>query len=638
MFKIKLKKRWIFIIILAIVFSGAGTYYVFGKKDKVEYVTARTERGALIQTVSETGTVKAASELNLNFLNSGKVKKVLVKVGDKVAKDQPLAELDYDQLSLKQREAQANLSAAQASLAKLRVGASQIELLVAEASVSQAKTSYDSAQKESANTQKVADENVKQAKKTLNDLELKTDSDVTTYEQAVVTAEISLENAKKTYKQALDNKIDTGFISAEEKINSANVALDNIYKILNDGDAKNLLSVKNSFYLGETDRYYNEAKVLADLAQANIDAVRSNKNFDSVNSVLTGTLSALNKTLSALSNCYRVLENSVTSTNFTQAELDAYKTTISSQQTTISTAISTISSSKQNLADASLSYDTNISTAQNSLTQAKVNLDNATISARNAYSNALINSEQQIALAQSRVDSALKAWELSKVQLDKTKSPARSEDIRAAEAQVAQVQAALQLAALQIDNSIMKAPLDGIVTAINYEEGEDTSLSKPVIAMLGENNLEIEALISETDVAKVGRDNEAEITLDAFGDDRKFKAFIVSVDPAETVIQEVIYYKINVAFADAKEKLADIKSGMTANVLITTNKKDDVLIIPSRAIIEKTDGIKIVRTLVDNKVNEIPVGLGVRGDNGKIEIVSGLKEGDVVVTSIKEKK
>ena len=632
------RKKIIIIIISAIVIGGIGSYYAFGKKDNIEYVTAQTERGVLIQTVSETGTVKAANELDLNFLNSGKVKKIMVKVGDKVVKDQPLAELDYDQLSLKQREAQANLAAAQANLAKLRAGASRVELLVAEASVNQAKTSYDSAQKESANTRNVADENIKQAKKTLDDLESKTDGDITTYEQAVATAEISLENAKKTYKQALDNKIDIGLISAEEKINSANVALDNIYKVLNDEDAKNILSVKNSFYLGETNRYYGEAKVLVASAQSSVDAAKSNKDFDSVNSALIGALSALDKTLSALSNCYKVLENSITSSSFTQAELDAYKTTISSQQTTISTSISTINSSKQNLADASLSYDTNISTAQNSLAQARVNLDNAIISAKNAYANARINGEQQIALAQSRVDSALMAWELAKVQLDKTESPARSEDILAAEAQVAQAQAVSQSAALQIDNSAIKAPLDGIITAINYKEGEDTSLSKPVIAMLGENDLEIEVLVSETDVAKVGQDNEAEVTLDAFGDDRKFKAFIVSVEPAATTIQEVIYYKVNVAFADAKENLADIKPGMTANVLITTNKKDGALMVPSRAIIEKTDGVKIVRVLVGNNMSETPVELGIRGDGGKIEIISGLKEGDIVVTLIKEKK
>ncbi|MEK7097846.1 MAG: efflux RND transporter periplasmic adaptor subunit [Patescibacteria group bacterium] len=385
-------------------------------------------------------------------------------------------------------------------------------------------------------------------------------------------------------------------------------------------------------------KYYNEAKILISSAETSLAAAKQNKNSDNVNSALIDALDALDGTLSALSNCYKVLENSLVSANFTQAELDAYKTTISSQQTAISAAISAINSSKQNISDASLSYDTNVATAQNSLTQANVNLANAIISAQNSYSSAVINGGQQIDSAQAKVDSALKAWELAKVQLSKTESPARSEDIRAAEAQVAQVQAALESAALQIDNSVIKAPLDGIITGINYEEGEDSSSGKAAIAMLGENNLEIEVLISETDVAKVNKNNEAEITLDAFGDDRKLKAFIVSIDPAETIIQEVIYYKVNVAFADAKETLADVRSGMTANVLITTNKKDSVLIIPSRAIIERADGVKIVRILADDGINEVPVGIGIKGDAGKIEIISGLKEGDIVVTSIKENK
>lgn len=632
------RKKLILIIISVIALAGVGFYFIFGKKDKVEYVTAKAERGALVQTVSETGTVKAASELDLNFLNNGKVKKILVKVGDAIAKDQILAELDYDQQSVKQKEAQANLLAAQANLAKARAGADAHEILIAEASLNQAQSSYDSALSEYDKIKISADENMKQTKKTLDDLELKNDSDITTYEQSVTTAEIALENTKKTYKQSLENKIESGIFTAEDKLNAANVALDNINKILTDEDAKNLLSVKNSFYLSETNNKYAAAKASVSAAQASFLTAKQNKDYASVNENLADVLDALNMTLSALSNCYKVLENSLTSSAFTQAELDAHKTTISTQQTTISTAIATVNSGKQNLQDASLTYDTNVLTAENSLNQAKVNLDNAIISARNAYTSAMASGGQQIVLAQSKIDSALRSLELAQAQLNRTKSPARSEDILAAQAQVAQAEAALELADLQVGNSIIKAPLDGIVTKINYEEGEDTLASKPVIAMLGENNLETEVLISETDVAKVNKNDEAEITLDAFGDERKFKAFVFSIEPAETVIQEVIYYKAKVAFADEAEKLTGIKSGMTANVIITTNKKDETLFVPGRAIIEKADGTKIVRVLINDKINEVPVSVGIRGDEGVIEILSGLNEGDAVVTSIRENK
>ena len=64
--------------------------------------------------------------------------------------------------------------------------------------------------------------------------------------------------------------------------------------------------------------------------------------------------------------------------------------------------------------------------------------------------------------------------------------------------------------------------------------------------------------------------------------------------------------------------------------------RENVLIIPQRAVIEK-NGKKIVRIPSGKNYQEIEVQTGLRGSEGEIEIISGLREGDKVITFIKEK-
>ena len=83
--------------------------------------------------------------------------------------------------------------------------------------------------------------------------------------------------------------------------------------------------------------------------------------------------------------------------------------------------------------------------------------------------------------------------------------------------------------------------------------------------------------------------------------------------------------------------LDNIKSGMTANAVIVTAQKDNILIIPNRAVIRK-NGDRFVRVLVGGQITEAPIKTGLRGDEGMVEVLSGVKEGDEVVTFIENRK
>ena len=177
------------------------------------------------------------------------------------------------------------------------------------------------------------------------------------------------------------------------------------------------------------------------------------------------------------------------------------------------------------------------------------------------------------------------------------------------------------------------APVNGIITEINYEFGEQTSLTKPVIQMIGESNLEIEVDIPESDIAKIDVGQKSEITLDSFGDDEIFIGNVTFIDPAETVIQDVVYYQVKVQFSDNLNK---VKPGMTANVTIYTAQKSNVLRVPLRAV-KQNNGDKIVDVLVGENTEQKKVVIGLKG-NDFIEIISGLSAGEEVVTFIKNGK
>ena len=237
----KLKKVSIIFAIIAVVIIGA-VFFVLKNKPETIYTTVAIQRGSIIQSVSETGTVKSSSEIDLNFLNSGKIAKINFRIGDKVSKDAVLAELDCSDLIKRKEESLANLDLARASHSKLLSGATREEINVSKASVQQAKNAYEAAEKNLAKTEKSTAESIAQSKKTLSDLESKLATDITTSEQVIINAEIALENTKATYQRAIDNNRENAITTVEDKLTVANNALDIINKTINDDTLKDRLT------------------------------------------------------------------------------------------------------------------------------------------------------------------------------------------------------------------------------------------------------------------------------------------------------------------------------------------------------------------------------------------------------------
>lgn len=106
-----------------------------------------------------------------------------------------------------------------------------------------------------------------------------------------------------------------------------------------------------------------------------------------------------------------------------------------------------------------------------------------------------------------------------------------------------------------------------------------------------------------------------------------FEGRVVSIDPAEKIIEGVVYYEVTIDF---EGKLPEgIKPGMTADIEITSASKENILVIPEEAI-KKEDGKNFVKVYKNGKIEKREIKVGLKGD-GKVEVVSGLKEGEKII-------
>lgn len=255
-----------------------------------------------------------------------------------------------------------------------------------------------------------------------------------------------------------------------------------------------------------------------------------------------------------------------------------------------------------------------ISTYQGSVTTARVSLSAAlssvisTETARKGAETALQNAQGQLTLSNAG---------------------ATAEDKAAQQAQVDVALAGVHAVQAQLAKTIIRAPIDGVITKNDAHIGEIANQSEPLISMISNARFEIETFVSEADIAKVAVGNMVEVRLDAYQGATTFKATVIAVDPAATVVNGVSAYKVTVQFTDTDPQ---IKAGLTANVTMYAQEAHDVITVPESAIITKGTNQFVLRVDDTGLQSMTAVTVGLHGANGMVQIIAGISEGDRVVT------
>jgi HlyD family secretion protein len=209
--------------------------------------------------------------------------------------------------------------------------------------------------------------------------------------------------------------------------------------------------------------------------------------------------------------------------------------------------------------------------------------------------------------------------------LDKAGAGPTGTDVAILEQQIALSQLAVDRAESQVGDARLVAPMSGTLLSIDIEPGENVNGQQAVATVADIDDLRINADVDEIDVGRVKAGQPVTVTLDAYPGVR-MAGRIETIDPGATLKQGSTVYRATISFTPGEEVVA--REGMAANVDITAQRKDGVLLLPNRAF-ETVGGRQYVTLAAEgNPKVEVETGLTNSTDT---EVISGVEEGQVVL-------
>lgn len=242
--------------------------------------------------------------------------------------------------------------------------------------------------------------------------------------------------------------------------------------------------------------------------------------------------------------------------------------------------------------------------------------------------------EEALSTTRKMRDLAVLSAENQKDEAEERLETAHSQFARRSDnAAVASARADYEIALNELEKASLKAPVNGKITEINYQAGEVLGMTSgngsmgPLGRMIA-FDLVLEANVPEADIVKVKLKQRAEVLFDSLDESEVFEAEVIEIEPAATTIQDVVYYQVKFKLSQWDGR---IKPGMSADIDIQVAQKDQVLSVPYQAV-EREEGRETVEILTDQGgVEARTVKTGLRGDDGEVEILEGLREGERII-------
>ena len=273
--------------------------------------------------------------------------------------------------------------------------------------------------------------------------------------------------------------------------------------------------------------------------------------------------------------------------------------------------------------------------------QSQVSMNQNLANAQSAYDTALDNYNRQKSLfdigavsqvaldaAKTQLDNAKVALDTVKMSADLNQSVIAPQSEASAKAAVEQAKAAMDLAADSVANCIVKAPISGYIATKNTSVGQVASPGIEAFSIKDSESVDVEINVTESVIGSIHVGTEAKINIKS-AELENIKGTVSVAGEAKNDATGMFTVKVSIPNSDGK-----IKVGMLADVLITTERVEDVLTVPADSIMQ-TDDECYVYTANGEKAEKKVVETGVT-DGESIEILSGLKLGDKVIVEGKE--
>ncbi len=545
--------------------------------------TSPARMGSLVSTVSATGSVVATRQAKLGFSASGSASGKLiglnVSFGDGVKAGQALAKLDPVPFQVKVDTTQSALNNAKADLEELTKGLTADETAAAKAAYEAAAAKYNNVVAgATAADMAAAQASADQAQANLDLSQLKLDQmKNNTYTQADwISAQASVDTATSSLKnaQAKLDEVKKGSTPAELASQQASV----------NQARQSLTTAEDKYQMAAGDNLANSGYSSVSAAQQAYDTAKANYDaaVQKLNDMMAGPLAT---------------------------DLQAAQTSVDQAQANLKTAQAKLDLMKQG------PQPTDLASAKNSVAQAR-----ATLAAAQAKLEQL-----KAGPTEADLKSAESALASAKVDFATKTAPPKATSLLKAQEAVKQAQVSLEQAQNDLQNATLVAPFDGIVSAVSGNVGEMVG-SGTVVTLVDPKSVRIDCSVDESDVAKIKVGQQVAVTFDALPDQR-LQGKVMAVAPAGTTTQGVVSYLISVGIDPKGQTLP---AGMSASLSIETDRKDNVLLVPNRAIRTVGKAKQVDVMAGGEKPVTKTVQTGASNDQST-EIVSGLEAGEEVV-------
>ncbi len=556
------------------------------------------KKGSIDLTMSLQGRIAGAEEAEISFPGGGKVDVLGVRPGDKVEEGQLL-------LQTESTDIQKDLAAAQARLetASLRLQQAQAQ--------SQAQRSQQT-----------------------RDAAKRAADDASRRQQAIQDAEVNLRRAQDDY-----DKVAAGPSSTEKRIAEATVANAQSTLARAQAEVDRLKRGPNQDDVIAAQRALASAQTNVDTAQAELDRLTRGPDPTAVRSA--------ERDVERAETALKVAQaTKADGTNVTQTQRDAL---IANAQLTLQDAQDRLAKVKQPADQRDVTIaQRNVQVAKTAADQARDRLD---VVQKGADQATIDTAQQAVDQAQTAVDNA-------QDKLAETNSHPTAAELRGARDKVAQAQAALaraqstpisdtaptddpgaafdmeilqkgvateqaSITTLQkkLDDTKLVAPFAGVVTAVNVRSGDTVDPAHPAMTLAKPGAPVIRVDVTEQDAGKLSVGQQANVLLD--GAQTSLSGSLVALSPQSGGQGRVAQVRVEWGTSELP------KVGRTAQVTVTMQHKDNVLLIPKKAI-RSAGARQYVQYLsgTTRRVANIEVGITTDTD---AEITSGLTDGQIIV-------
>lgn len=174
------------------------------------------------------------------------------------------------------------------------------------------------------------------------------------------------------------------------------------------------------------------------------------------------------------------------------------------------------------------------------------------------------------------------------------------------------------------NGNVIEAPFDGKITKISVSEGESIDSNSTVFNIADNSTFKISTSVDESEITKVSVGQSVDITVSALN--KEYEGTVTSVDAEGSSNGSSVRFGVEVTLDG---DVSDLYTGMSSEISIVIKESNNALLVPIQAVKNK-GGKYIVSVKSGDETKDVEVEVGIQ-NSSSVEILSGLKEGDIVV-------